>query len=348
MRISILATALAGLASALPAGTCNKDTPCTNGACCSNKGICGYSPDSCGAGNCTSNCDAKAECGQYAGAVNETCPLNVCCSEHGFCGVEKTFCDPAKKCQNNCSHAKRPECVKDDTAFKRTIGYYESWANGKTCQKVSPEELNVDGFTDINFGFLMFDPKTFSIAPSDDPSMELVTRFTNLKQNNPGLKTWVSVGGWAFNDPGPTQMAFSDMAMTPKSRGTFINETLAFMESYGFDGLDLDWKYPVALDRGGRPADKANYVQLVKEIRHAFGDTYELSMTLPMSYFYMKHFDIEKIQDSVDFFNVMSYDSESIFFPQLCKAKLTFPSPWRLGQCDCRSRALHQAAHQRH
>lgn len=60
-------------------GTCAPGSPCVNGACCSKTGICGYSPDFCGAENCISNCDAKAQCGQYAVAGKERCPLNVCC-----------------------------------------------------------------------------------------------------------------------------------------------------------------------------------------------------------------------------------------------------------------------------
>lgn len=60
-------------------GTCAPGSPCTNGACCSSSGFCGYSPDFCGADSCISNCDAKASCGQYAPAGKEKCPLNVCC-----------------------------------------------------------------------------------------------------------------------------------------------------------------------------------------------------------------------------------------------------------------------------
>lgn len=68
---------------ALPVGTCNKATPCVNGACCGSNGLCGYSPTACGNG-CTSDCNAKAECGQYGTPGKQHCPLNVCCSKFGL------------------------------------------------------------------------------------------------------------------------------------------------------------------------------------------------------------------------------------------------------------------------
>lgn len=72
-------------------GTCSDSTPCSNGACCSNSGYCGYSPDFCGTGNCTSNCDAKAECGEYAVEGSQDCPLNVCCSQYGYVFTVYTY-----------------------------------------------------------------------------------------------------------------------------------------------------------------------------------------------------------------------------------------------------------------
>lgn len=66
--------------------TCGPGRPCSNGACCGVSGNCGYAPAYCGTG-CTSNCDAKAQCGQYAAKPGQTCPLNACCSEFGFCGT---------------------------------------------------------------------------------------------------------------------------------------------------------------------------------------------------------------------------------------------------------------------
>jgi hypothetical protein len=42
-----------------------------------------FGPKFCGAGNCTSSCDAVAECGQYPPSNSTNCPLNVCCSQYG-------------------------------------------------------------------------------------------------------------------------------------------------------------------------------------------------------------------------------------------------------------------------
>lgn len=56
--------------------SCGPGKPCFNGACCGASGYCGYGSTYCGAG-CVSNCDATAECGQYAKVPGTTCPLNT-------------------------------------------------------------------------------------------------------------------------------------------------------------------------------------------------------------------------------------------------------------------------------
>ena len=48
------------------------------------------------------------------------------------------------------------------------------------------------------------------------------------------------------NAAGPYQQAFSNMAGTAANRKTFINNMMKFMDTYGFDGMDLDWEYPTA------------------------------------------------------------------------------------------------------
>lgn len=159
----------------------------------------------------------------------------------------------------------------------------------------------------MNFAFAFFDPASFEITPMDTDS-SLFSRFTGIKSRAAGLQTWISVGGWSFTDPGPTQHAFGTMASTSSNRQKFISGLVKFMTTYGFDGVDLDWEYPGADDRGGNTNDAANYVALVKEMRSAFGTKYGISMTLPTSFWYLQHFDLPGIQDSIDWFNLMTYD----------------------------------------
>ncbi|KAI1734037.1 glycosyl hydrolases family 18-domain-containing protein [Xylaria scruposa] len=172
---------------------------------------------------------------------------------------------------------------------------------------VLPEDLNLNGFTHVNFAFAFFDPTSFEIAPMDSNSASLYRRFTSLKESYSGLQTWISVGGWSFTDPGPTRQAFSDMASSSANRQKFISSIKSFMNTYGFDGLDIDWEYPGADDRGGAQADSANFVTLVKELKESFGSK-GLTVTLPTSYWYLQHFDVKGMQDHVDWFNLMAYD----------------------------------------
>jgi chitinase len=91
-------------------------------------------------------------------------------------------------------------------------------------------------------------------------------------------------------------------------RAQFIDGLKAFMDTYGFDGVDIDWEYPQADDRGGAQGDTANYVSLVKEMRAVFGAKYGITVTLPTSYWYLQHFDLPGLQANIDWFNLMSYD----------------------------------------
>lgn len=68
------------------------------------------------------------------------------------------------------------------------------------------------------------------------------------------------------------------------------------MTTYGFDGIDIDWEYPVADDRGGTSADMENYVSLLQEMRSAFGQLFGITATIPNSYC---RFDLIYVNHSV-------------------------------------------------
>ncbi|KAF2969308.1 hypothetical protein GQX73_g4255 [Xylaria multiplex] len=201
-----------------------------------------------------------------SGSTDEFCG-NGCQTGFGGCGPPAT-----------------PSCS-GNSAITRRIGYYESWANTRKCDKRAPEDI--------------------------DLTASLYKSFTGLKSKKKSLQTWISVGGWSFNDDTNrpnTRTAFSDMASSAGGRQKFINSLQNFMQSYGFDGVDLDWEYPASDDRGGKAVDFGNFPELIAEMRQTFGSSYGISLTLPSSFWYLQHFDVANLQDYVDWFNFMSYD----------------------------------------
>lgn len=119
-----------------------------------------------------------------------------------FCGESDDFCGTGcQKGFGGCGNVTRPSCSKTGSSVnKRTIGYYESWSNTRLCEAISPQNLNLDGFTHVNFAFDFFDPSTFLITPMDANAASLYNQFTDLKGTYNGLETWISVGGWSFTD----------------------------------------------------------------------------------------------------------------------------------------------------
>ncbi|EFE38061.1 class V chitinase, putative [Trichophyton verrucosum HKI 0517] len=121
---------------------------------------------------------------------------------------------------------------------------------------------------------------------------EFYRAFTNLKTKKPSLKCFLSVGGW---DAGGK--VFSVMASSAASRKVFIDSVIKTLEMYGFDGLDIDWEYPVADDRG-------NFSILIALLTVALKFVKLTNLLIG----YLRGFDLKNMVKYVDWFNVMSYD----------------------------------------
>jgi Glycosyl hydrolases family 18/Chitin recognition protein len=189
--------------------------------------------------------DGHTQCGKDSEDGKTKCGLNVCCSYHGWCGVEDVHChDPEPKvgktpCQEgfgSCSIASRPHCgTASGTATRRRIAYYQSWnIKNRKCDHVEPKDINVKGLTHLYYAFVSFNPTTWQIQLMDSDDESNLREFTDLKKK--GVETWLAVGGWTFNDKGPTQQAFSNMVSTQENRRAFIDSLVTFMNKYGFQG----------------------------------------------------------------------------------------------------------------
>ncbi|KAL4904299.1 hypothetical protein BDW74DRAFT_185624 [Aspergillus multicolor] len=304
--------------------SCNENKPCENGACCAKSGYCGFGPKYCGESGkspndvCWSNCDAHAECGVYAEAKGDECPLNVCCSQYGLCGTTAEFCDKGEDhgddddeptgCQSNCdqpgSGASGSE-VRD-----RIIG-------------MDIDDVPVESLTHLYYSFEYIEPDTFKIVPMDDgfngdsdPLKEYTfAAVAGLKKRNPDLKVVIAFGGWTFNDNHTMwQPVFSDMVSSSLKRETFIGQLDLFKSRYGFDGVDFNWEHPGAGDRGGHKDDGENFTKLLKRLARFYeGTGFEISFTAPTSYWYLRHFDLKASSDAANYVNLMAYDLHDIW-----------------------------------
>lgn len=160
--------------------------------------------------------------------------------------------------------------------------------------------IDATKWTHLNYAFALIDESTHEIGQMNAFDTKLYGKLTDLKSRSPTLKVYISVGGWSAG--GAT---FSAMAFTKANRAAFIQSTIKFIKTYVFDGVDISWQYPAAKDRGGEKADSENFVAFLSELRDALGDTYGLTVTLPSSYWYLKRFDIARMEQHVDWFNLM-------------------------------------------
>ncbi|KAL1888161.1 hypothetical protein Sste5346_009771 [Sporothrix stenoceras] len=187
---------------------CDASNPCTDGTCCSKFGFCGLGQDYCSPETCVAGCGAKSDCdpGTYGAdyVLYEKCPLNVCCFKWGYCGTTAEFCADQP--------VKRPACDSSSSnSVSRVVGYYEGWASRRFCQAFIPEDISLGVYTHINFAFASIDPNTFAVVPAEDGDVDLYSRVTALKQQDQAHKVYIAIGGWTFNDPGPTATTFSNL-----------------------------------------------------------------------------------------------------------------------------------------
>jgi chitinase len=122
------------------------------------------------------------------------------------------------------------------------FGYYQSWSIYRYghCNPVWPGDIQVEkfGYTHLAFSFAGISPGG-KLEPYNGNSefLPMFENFNALKSRFPELKTLIAVGGWSFE-----QSIFVAVASTDKKREYFANSVVEFLETYGFDGIDLDWE----------------------------------------------------------------------------------------------------------
>jgi len=165
------------------------------------------------------------------------------------------------------------------------------------------------------------DSTEFQLMNVEQTDAQQISTMLGYKAQNPGLKVLASVGGWNF----PSSY-FSKMVASKASRGKFIQSCLSYLQSNGFDGIDIDWEYPCSPKRsnpvkitcsqfrsvedagGNCPADKHNLPLLLAEMRAAFGSKYMITVASQAAEKNWKNMNLAKSSPHVDAWHVMTYD----------------------------------------
>ena len=208
---------------------------------------------------------------------------------------------------------------------QKVVGYYIEW--GVYGRDYQPADMPLEKLTHVNYAFAdigtdgrikIGDPyaaieKLYPGDSWDQPYAGTYNQLNNvLRAEHPHIQTLISVGGWTWSG------RFSDVALTESSRSLFAESCVEFIRSYNFDGVDIDWEYPV---EGGlssntkRPEDGVNYTLLLEELRRQLdiaaeedGRPYLLTIASPAGWDKIRHLEIDRLSDILDFINVMTYD----------------------------------------
>jgi len=159
----------------------------------------------------------------------------------------------------------------------------------------------------------------------DQPLKGNWNQLRKLKQRNPHIKVLAVLGGWTWSG------GFSDAAL-PENREAFVADCIDKLilgnlpydtaSSTGgsgaaagvFDGIDIDWEYPVCCGLGGntyRPQDKENYTALLAEFRKQLDQIDPgllLTIAAPAGPHNIINHEPDQFPQYVDFINLMTYD----------------------------------------
>jgi chitinase len=191
----------------------------------------------------------------------------------------------------------------------KVVGYYAAWA---AYSGYTPDNVDVSKLTHINYAFANVGSDLKIKLGYPDVDISNFNKLKELKKSYPKLKTIISVGGWSWSD------RFSDVALTDASRTTFANSCVDFIVQNGFDGVDIDWEYPVyggmSINKN-RPEDKTNFTLLMQKLREKLNQRevidkkhYILTFAGGSSNSYLNNIETNKLSRYVNYVNIMTYD----------------------------------------
>ena len=205
-----------------------------------------------------------------------------------------------------------PAAVSSAEDRYKIVAYY--LASPEPARYFSPDKIPAAKLTHLNYAFANVQGGEIVVG---NPALDTAgpnnfAKLRELKKKHPHLKTLIAVGGWVWS------RNFSDAALTAESRARFADSGVAFIRQHGFDGIDVDWEFPVAggmADNVRRPEDKRNFTLLLQALRDkldaagkADGRRYLLTAAVGNNKGALSNIEAVPVAATLDWLNVMAYD----------------------------------------
>ena len=183
------------------------------------------------------------------------------------------------------------------TSGFRIVGYYSG-------QSVPIDSFETYTLTHLIFCFGHLKGNRLWIGSATDSAT--IRSMVLQKRKNPELKVMLSLGGWGGCE------RCSDVFSTAAGRAEFAASVRELSTYFETDGIDLDWEYPTIPGFPGhtfRLEDKDNFTALLKELRTANGDDFQISFAAGgFTEYIQSAVDWPAIVPYTDFINIMTYD----------------------------------------
>jgi len=280
---------------------------------------------------------------QCDGALKE--PVSVILNDGTYYGVNiiesmagNAGAYPLSSCGDSTPSLGKPRRSTGEAA-KEVIGYYAEWGRYPRDKLAVPSNMDFHKVTIVNYAFFqtdangyiysydpwgaannLFGPQVWDgsgvykcnrIGPNENECgfYKFDEGLISLV-HAAGARLFVSIGGWTLSE------AFVAVAADATKRTRFAEQCVSLIKDYGFDGIDLDWEYPTNTRHSGTPADKANFVLLLKELRSKLdaygkqtGKYYEITAAVSCGPAQIQEsYDILGIAQYLTQINLMSYD----------------------------------------
>lgn len=187
---------------------------------------------------------------------------------------------------------------RDLSTIKPVFAYVYSSMGSYTLPEVSVKTIDV-----INFAFARV-ASGGSIILTENNYRNNIPKVIEARKQ--GIRVLLCVGGY-----GASCAQFSDAALTKESRESFAANLLEVVETYHFDGVDIDWEYPGYQTGRDVTIDRPNYTLLMAEIRRQFkaaNPEYLVTAAVPGGRYGYVRYELANLNNILDYVHLMTYD----------------------------------------